>query len=211
MQIFRYDSKNLQYIKLNTSKVVVAVFTAAFTLVFTLFSAFNALSPIEDIEESTESEILLKENEELKSFIKLLEEENGILSSCCACSESKWAKEGDLIEALIQVESRGKENAIGDKHLGKPSVGVLQIRPIMVKEVNRILKKQGKKLRYILKDRFSKEKSIEMFKVWKSYYHKSSSFEKIARCWNGGSRGHKSKSTLRYWKKVKKELNRVFE
>ena len=45
-----------------------------------------------------------------------------------------------LLEAIIQVESRGKEDCIGDKHLGKPSIGVLQIRPIMVREVNRILK-----------------------------------------------------------------------
>lgn len=68
-----------------------------------------------------------------------------------------------LVEALIQVESRGNENAIGDTNLGEPSVGVLQIRPIMVREVNRILKRTGSEKRYKKKDRFSREKSIEMF------------------------------------------------
>ncbi len=48
-----------------------------------------------------------------------------------------------LVDALIYVESRGKDDAIGDTHLGKPSIGVLQIRPIMVREVNRILRKSS--------------------------------------------------------------------
>lgn len=114
--------------------------------------------------------------------------------------------DSNLIEAMIQVESRGNEKAIGDTHLENPSVGVLQIRPIMVEEVNRILKKRRKNKQFNLKDRFSKSKSIEMFNVWKDYYHPNSTDEKIARCWNGGPLGWKRKSTLRYWKKVQKEL-----
>lgn len=112
----------------------------------------------------------------------------------------------NLVEALIQVESRGKEDAIGDKHLGEPSVGVLQIRPVMIEEVNRILEKKNKKLRFNLRDRFSRLKSIQIFNIWKNYYHSNSTIEKIARCWNGGPRGWKNKSTLRYWKKVENEL-----
>lgn len=112
-----------------------------------------------------------------------------------------------LIEALIFVESRGKENAIGDKHLGEPSVGILQIRPVMVAEVNRILRKQKIKKRFKLKDRFSREKSIEMFMIWKGYYHKDSNFEAIARSWNGGPGWKKIKRTRKYWAKVEKQLN----
>jgi len=112
-----------------------------------------------------------------------------------------------LVEALIQVESRGNDSAIGDRHLGKPSIGVLQLRPIMVREVNRILKKQKSEKRYKLKDRFSREKSIEMFMVWKDYHHPLDNNEKIARCWNGGPRGWKRAATKRYWTKVQNELN----
>lgn len=111
-----------------------------------------------------------------------------------------------LLEAIILVESRGKEDCIGDKHLGKPSIGVLQIRPIMVREVNRILKKGGIKKKYKLDDRYSREKSIEMFYIWKDYYHSEDSDEVIARCWNGGPKGWKRKATEYYWSKVQKEL-----
>ena len=111
-----------------------------------------------------------------------------------------------LIEALIFVESRGIEDAVGDTHLGAPSIGVLQIRPIMVREVNRILKKRGSEMRFKLKDRFSREKSIWMFMIWKDYHHPNDGFEKIARNWNGGPNGYRFKRTEYYWNKVRKQL-----
>jgi len=114
-----------------------------------------------------------------------------------------------LLEALIQVESRGNENAVGDKHLILPSVGVLQIRPIMVREVNRILKKLKVKKKYTLEDRYSRKKSIEMFYIWQSFHHANDNNEVIARCWNGGSKGWKKNSTLYYWNKVQKEINNL--
>lgn len=114
-----------------------------------------------------------------------------------------------LVAALIYVESRGNENAVGDRHLGNPSVGVLQIRPIMVREVNRILKAKKSDKRFKLKDRFSKEKSIEMFRIWQSYHLPNSSDEVIARCWNGGPKGWRRKSTLHYWRKVQREINKL--
>lgn len=114
-----------------------------------------------------------------------------------------------LIEALIQVESLGNDSAVGDQHLGEPSIGVLQIRPIMVREVNRILKKQKSEKRYKLKDRFSRDKSIEMFLVWKNYHHPEGGFETISRNWNGGPRGYKNKRTEPYWIKVQLELEKL--
>jgi len=114
-----------------------------------------------------------------------------------------------LLEALIEVESRGNENAVGDRHLSRPSVGVLQIRPIMVREVNRILKKQNIKIKYTLDDRYSKDKSIEMFMVWKINHHPNDNDEVIARCWNGGPKGWKRNSTIHYWNKVQKEINNL--
>tara|TARA_B110000967_G_scaffold80831_1_gene83571 strand:+ start:71 stop:571 length:501 start_codon:yes stop_codon:yes gene_type:complete len=113
-----------------------------------------------------------------------------------------------LIDALIQVESQGNDSAIGDTHLAERSVGVLQLRPIMVREVNRILKRQKSKKRFKLKDRFSREKSIEMFWIWKNYHHPNGGFETIARNWNGGPRGYKNKRTEHYWAKVQLALNK---
>ena len=114
-----------------------------------------------------------------------------------------------LLEAIILVESRGIEDLAGDKHLGRPSIGVLQIIPIMVREVNRILKKQGKKEKYTLEDRYSREKSIEMFYIWKDFHHSNDSDEVIARCWNGGPKGWKKSATNYYWKKVQKEMSLI--
>ena len=115
--------------------------------------------------------------------------------------------ERDLVTALILVESRGNDSAIGDRHLvGNEAVGALQIRPIMVREVNRILKIQKSDKRYKLKDRFDREKTIEMFYIWKNFHHKDSDFEKIARNWNGGPSGYKKSRTEKYWVKVQKEL-----
>lgn len=110
-----------------------------------------------------------------------------------------------LVEALIWVESRGKEDAYCKR---EDAVGVLQIRPIMVKEVNRILRLIGSSNIYTLEDRWNREKSIEMFNVVASYYHETSSYEKIARCWNGGPKGLQKKQTQKYWRKVQKRLHK---
>jgi hypothetical protein len=108
----------------------------------------------------------------------------------------------ELIAAIIHIESTGNPDAVGDTHLDLPSIGCMQIRPIMVREVNRILKKSGSEKRFKLKDRKDRDKSIEMFNIWADAYHKDSSFEKMARNWNGGPKGYKKPSTEEYWAKV---------
>lgn len=108
-------------------------------------------------------------------------------------------KTKSLIDALILVESSGKENAYNKK---ENAVGCLQIRPIMVREVNRILRKQDNKQRFTKEDRWDCGKSEEMFYIWRDYHHPNSSDEVIARNWNGGPRGYKKQSTEHYWNKV---------
>jgi hypothetical protein len=109
-----------------------------------------------------------------------------------------------LLDAIIQVESRGDSTAIGD---GGSAVGVLQIWPIMVEEINRILETQGSDIRYDYNDRYDVKKSIEMFHIWRNYHHPESSWEEIARCWNGGPNGMYLNTTVYYWTKVEKQLN----
>ena len=103
-----------------------------------------------------------------------------------------------LIDAIIHVESRGDSMAY---NAGEDAAGVLQIRPIMMREVNRLLKKN----KYTLDDRWSKSKSIEMFNVIKAHTTNPTN-ERLARNWNGGWNGYKKKSTLKYWNKVKTQL-----
>lgn len=116
----------------------------------------------------------------------------------------------ELIRALIEVESNGRVNALGDLHLGEPSIGVLQIRKVMVDDINRILKMKKSPLRYTYNDRYDKYKSVEMFYIYIDHYHKGEDdYEILARSWNGGPYGYKKPSTLKYWTKVSNELEAV--
>ena len=63
-----------------------------------------------------------------------------------------------VIKAIVQVESEGNTRAVKGN-----SCGAMQITPILVAECNNILKKRKSKKRYTLRDRFSLEKSKEMF------------------------------------------------
>ena len=104
-----------------------------------------------------------------------------------------------LVNALIMVESSGNDNAYD---AGEDAVGCLQIRRTMVRDINRILKRRGSNQRFKFKDRWNREKSIEMFTIYCEHYNLQSP-EVISRCWNGGPKGHKKKSTRKYWAKVK--------
>jgi len=111
--------------------------------------------------------------------------------------------EDRLIDALIAIESNGDDSAIGD---GGLAVGCLQIHPIMVRDINRILGREYINCPYIYKDRYNRTKSIEMCKIYFGHYCRDTSDEYKARCWNGGPNGWKKESTKAYWEKVKAVL-----
>lgn len=105
-------------------------------------------------------------------------------------------KKDNLVEAIIYVESRGDTLAYNKS---EDALGCLQIRPIMLREVNRILGYN----KFKLSDRTSRSKSIEMFNVIRGHLNNPTD-EKIARTWNGGY--NYGESTLKYWNKVKCRL-----
>lgn len=125
--------------------------------------------------------------------------------------EPSWE---DLIDAIIYVESRGNDSAIGDR--GK-AVGCLQIQPICVREVNRILRKHKSNVRFSLQDRYDRAKSIQMFNIIAEQYIccEYVTFmeyaEIVSRRWNGGPRGDRKKATIKYWYKVKPHLQNKYE
>ena len=88
-----------------------------------------------------------------------------------------------VINAIIEVESEGNPNAVSGA-----SCGAMQITPILVKECNTILEKRGSKKRYTLRDRFSVQKSKEMFLLMQSHFNPENNVEKAIRAWNGGNR-----------------------
>ena len=109
-----------------------------------------------------------------------------------------------IIPLLIQIESGGDPNAIGDKGL---AVGILQLHPIYVKDVNLSFSTH-----YTLEDRFDKQKSIEITTLYLKKYGRAYERatgrkvtpEVLARIHNGGPNGWKKKSTNKYWNRCKK-------
>ncbi len=114
----------------------------------------------------------------------------------------KTITDKELIKALINVESSNNDNAYRSC---EGAAGALQIRRTMVRDVNRILKRQKSNQQYTYEDRWDRQKSIEMFNIYCNHYNLVTPEEK-ARCWNGGPRGLQKLSTKRYWEKVKKQL-----
>ena len=106
-----------------------------------------------------------------------------------------------LLAAIISVESGGNNNAAGS--LGE--LGCLQIRPVVVRDLNRIAKRQ----RFTLEDRRLHCKSVEMFRAYMDQYAtaerigREPTLEDMARIWNGGPRGYSKLQTLAYWSKVR--------
>lgn len=139
-------------------------------------------------------------------------------SFCGALAEKPLDR---LIDALIQVESNGNPDAVGDN--GK-AYGILQIHSIMVEDFNRIAKIKGIKVSYSHSDAFDPEISVYICKVVLSYYGRKVieekgqiTFKDMARQWNGGPQGWKDfslsnplkeKNLQNYWRKVEKELNK---
>lgn len=116
----------------------------------------------------------------------------------------KSITDDELIKALINVESSNNDNAYRS---GEDAAGCLQIRRTMVRDVNRILRRQSSPTRFDFEDRWDRQKSIEIFKIYCNHYNLTTPEEK-ARCWNGGPRGLQKLATKRYWEKVKKQLNK---
>ena len=120
-----------------------------------------------------------------------------ILTLCAKSSEFDW---NPVMDAIIQIESEGNPKAVSGN-----SVGVMQITPILVEECNNILKKQKSKKRFTLADRYSVEKSKEMFLLIQSFHNPTNSIEKAIRSWNGGIR-YSVRATNRYYKKVMNKM-----
>lgn len=115
----------------------------------------------------------------------------------------------ELIPVMIQVESSGDDNAVGD---GGKAVGCLQIWPIYVDDCNRILKKRW----FNTADRVSRSKSISMTRTYLYHYGKAERVQptsredwmlKLAAMHNADPSGYLNLDT-KYVKKIKRELDK---
>lgn len=101
-----------------------------------------------------------------------------------------------LIQALIVVESEGNQLAVGKTN----DVGVLQITPIYVEEVNRILDTP----KYTLDMRTSIDYSLEMFEVYQSHHNPDKDIARAIKL-------HNPRAGQWYTEKVMNQLNKLIE
>lgn len=100
-----------------------------------------------------------------------------------------------FIEALIYVESKGDERAVGKNDDG----GVLQIRPIAVKEANRIMGFD----KFADSDRFDRLKSIEIWETIQEYHNPGKSFERALKLHNPNGGEEYSDKVMNKYKQLK--------
>jgi len=81
-----------------------------------------------------------------------------------------------FVLALIDVESEGRDSIVGRND----DVGILQLTPIYVKEVNRLMKTDSFKLSH----RWDRKRSLEMFDIIQSHYNVERDIDKAIRLHN---------------------------
>jgi hypothetical protein len=104
-----------------------------------------------------------------------------------------------LLSALIQIESGGNDHAKG-RH---GELGALQIKPILVRDVNRIMGTS-----YTHTQVTNRAVSIFIAESYLAHYGKNLSDESLARLWQGGPKGAKKSSTRAYGRRVMREIER---
>ena len=112
-----------------------------------------------------------------------------------------------LLDAIMWVESKGDAYALGDRDnlWNARAIGAYQIWKICVDDVNRIVAMHhvvSPKQKFTYDDRFNPVLSRSMCRIYITHYGSSGGPVKMARCWNGGPRGHLKPATLHYWFKV---------
>ena len=107
-----------------------------------------------------------------------------------------------LVQAIILVESSGKDDAVGDNG---SAIGCLQIwKPYWFDATER--SNIGGKYT----DCFKRDYAVRIFDAYMKRYAREAwtnpnkfDAEKVARIHNGGPKGYKKTATLKYWNKVK--------
>ncbi len=122
-------------------------------------------------------------------------------SAAALCTDS--VPSGDLetlLDAIAQVESGNRPNAIGDK--GR-AIGAYQIHRAYWKDGTRILR-----VKWSYAEAFDPKKARRVTRAYLRHYGKGRSLIEMARIHNGGPRGYRKRATLGYGRKVLSILSR---
>ena len=97
-------------------------------------------------------------------------------------------------KAVCWIESKGDPRAYNRK---EDAAGIAGIRPICLRDVNRIIGRE----KFTLADRWDVSKSYEIFCTYVYHYSKQGP-EQWSRIWCGGPDGPRQACTLPYWRKI---------
>lgn len=130
-----------------------------------------------------------------------------VILTTCLISLCLNAK--DIYSAIAKVESNFNDFEF---NVDEEAYGRYQIRPIYIKDVNRITGRN-----YSMEDALDAQKALEIVQIYTKYYASIYSEktglpvtdEVIARIHNGGGyKGALKECTKKYWKKVKEALDK---
>jgi hypothetical protein len=115
-----------------------------------------------------------------------------------------------LLWAQIMQESRANTKAY---NLKEDAAGILQIRPVKLRAINRMLKKTGSNLQFTLEDRWDQSKSIQMWYLNMNNSNPNYDVREACLLWNGrGKDGNGSTSYFNeittYYEKYKLQYNK---
>ncbi len=118
------------------------------------------------------------------------------------------APTGRLWHAICTVESGGDPDAYNRK---ERAAGIAQIRPICLRDVNRIARLRGEDDRFTHADRHDPDTARRMWILYLEHYGRDytrrtgrpATAEVYARIWNGGPAGWRKRSTRVYWQRVR--------
>ncbi len=134
----------------------------------------------------------------------------GFLAAITHGAEATTVTASELITALIQVESAGDDNAIGDTQLADKAYGCLQVRQPCVDDYNR-----AHSTSHQAKDCLgNRQLSVQICEWYTNHYATEQRLghaptdEDRARIWNGGPNGFKKQSTAGYWTRVRAVLGK---
>lgn len=114
-----------------------------------------------------------------------------------------------FVMAVMMVESSGNDKAVGDNGA---SHGPLQIQKACVIDANEWRKARGLSQFRFPQDCYDRQKAEQIMIAYLHRYANENrlgrrpTIEDYARIWNGGPNGYKIQATVKYWNKVKKEL-----
>jgi hypothetical protein len=92
----------------------------------------------------------------------------------------KIYKSDPMLYAFMYVESNFDKDTVNSCNAG----GILQIRPEMIEEANRILKLRKVALKYVLDDRLDSAKSVQIWYIVQGYWNRSYNLKRAAKIWN---------------------------